>query len=258
MSKKEVKVRYQILVVGAGGTGTYFLKEFSRYLSGNTAARKQIVSLTVADGDMVEEKNLARQAFESADIGQKKAAVMASILSDAFGLTWNSYSKYLTNIKQIEELFKQGRLHAGCYDKKEIVPVIIGCVDNHACRLLCETFFNSEKDCIYFDSANEFSSGEIIFASRKKGKLVSPLRSMIFPDILKADKRNVEEMSCTELNAAAPQHIAVNMNAGLYLLSAVTRLLETGVVVKGITMFDVLNMDSQHFDTISGLKKEAS
>jgi len=257
MMKKHMK--YQILVIGAGGTGTYFLKEFSRYLAGNAKAMKKVLSLSVADGDLVEEKNLARQAFGREDIGQKKAAVMASLLNDCFDLSWNAYSKYLLKTEQIDQMLeKTCNMHSFAYKNNNVIPVVIGCVDNHACRLMCEDFFCSKDNCIYFDSANEFSSGEIVYASRVNGKTISPMRSQIFPDIKKGDLRNVEEMSCAELNAAAPQHIVVNMHAGLCLLSAVARLLEEDVLMSGVTFFDAINMDSRHIENAFSNDKTVS
>lgn len=248
---KKPKISYQIIVVGAGGTGTYFLKEFSRYLAGNEKAAKKVRSLSVVDGDVVEKKNLVRQAFSREDIGQKKAAVMASLLNDCFDLAWGAHGKYLLKTEQIDQVLRTapGMSSAG-YPGKNVIPVIIGCVDNHACRILCEDYFCSKDNCIYFDSANEFTSGEIVYASRIKGRTISPIRSQIFPEIKKGDLRNVEEMSCAELNAAAPQHIAVNMYAGLCLLSAITRLLEEDVLMVGVTFFDATNMDSRHIENL--------
>ena len=253
--KKQI-MKYQILVIGAGGTGTYFLKEFSRYLSGNKKALKKVYSLAVADGDLVEKKNLARQAFAIEDIGHKKAAVMASLLNDNFDLSWNAYGKYLLKTEQIEQAMNKARILS--YTDCNKIPVLIGCVDNHACRLLCEDYFYSKDNCIYFDSANEFSSGEIVYASRIKGKTISSTRSQIFPDIKEGKLRNVEEMSCAELNAAAPQHIVVNMNAGLCLLSAVARLLEEDVLMGGVTFFDAMNMNSRHMENAFSMEKAVS
>lgn len=229
-------VVFDIIVVGAGGTGSYFLKEFSRYLCGNDKALERIASLSVIDGDVVEKKNLARQAFMEEDIGQSKAAVMASVLNEAFGLNWSGYDRYLLETDELKSLS-----NGGFY-----IPVVIGCVDNHACRLVCEKFFTESEDCLYFDSANEFSSGEVVFSVKMDGK-ASPLRSELFPEIKKGDLRNVEEMSCTELNAVAPQHISANMNAGMILLSAVTTLLDEGKAIAGMTIFDVKLMDSQFY-----------
>lgn len=228
-------------MIGAGGTGTYFLKEFSRFLSGDEELKKKLSCAWIVDGDLVEMKNLKRQAFSEEDVGQKKSAVMAEVLNAAFGLSWSAHGDYLTDMSQLKKMAEDSY----CWmPSSTTVPLLIGCVDNHAARLLCEKFFKSCENCIYFDSANEFSSGEIVFASRFGGKTVSPLRSEVFPEIKKKRHKAVTEMSCTELNAVSPQHIAVNMNAGLYLLSAVSALLQEGRVASGVVFFDAATMTS--------------
>lgn len=236
------KALLDIIVLGAGGTGTYFLKEFSRYLYNNYRSQRKIRSLAIFDGDRVEEKNLIRQAYIMEDIGMAKAPVIAGALNESFGLNWTGHAYYVLSKDQITQY-----IHSLKSPEKLTIPVIIGCVDNHACRIVCEDFFASSVDCIYFDAANEFFSGEVVFASKLRGVKKSLLRSDIFPEIKQGELRNVDEMSCTELNDVMPQHIAANMNAGLILLSALTTLLEDGIVVSGMTTFDVKQMESQHF-----------
>ena len=87
-------VRLSLIVVVAGGTGTYFLKEVSRYLA--AADREKIARMLIVDGDTVERKNLSRQAFTSDDIGRNKAEVMAEVLNECFGLTWQACTEYIT------------------------------------------------------------------------------------------------------------------------------------------------------------------
>lgn len=221
-----ILVKYDLLVIGAGGTGTYFLKEVSRQISCSIEIKKRLRNLMIIDGDTVEEKNLERQCFAPEDIGRNKAVCMANILNDAFGLNWVSYATYLEKKEQLQELLpthKDKRV-ATAYDPV-ILPVIIGCVDNHACRILCEQFFNEAHSCIYFDSANEFSNGETVFAYKMGGKLIGPPRSSFFPEIKDGDLRSVTEMSCEELNHVVPQHIYTNMFAGLNLCSGFNNLM---------------------------------
>lgn len=223
---------FSLLVVGSGGTGTYFLKEISRFLSGNTAAANMISKMVICDGDIVEGKNLSRQCFSSEDIGRKKAVVMAEILNLSFQLNWSAYPKYLSDISDMDKFFPK--------DSKN-VPVIIGCVDNHGARLLMEDFFSQRKDCIYFDAANEFSNGEAVFAYKADDIVLGPCRSSYFPDILKGDTRNVTDISCEELNQVEPQHILANMAAGMQLLSAFINLLN-GKATPGVTYFNPFEM----------------
>lgn len=225
-----MEIKYSFYVIGAGGTGTYFLKEFSRFLQGGVHSDR-ISDLVIFDGDTVEEKNLARQAFDQDDIGRNKAVAMASVLNEAFGLDWRSMPFYLTKEEQISELFLNGG------SDTVYMPVVVGCVDNHAARILIEGLFAKRDNIIFLDSANEFYAGESVFAYKVNGKVVSPCRSHYFPEILKADKRNREEISCEELNNVAPQHIVTNMMAGQVLFSEACAILNNALH-PGLVTFD--------------------
>lgn len=220
-------------------------------MSGEEEVLKMISGTWIMDGDLVEEKNLKRQAFGPEDVGQKKAAVMAEILNDAFGLSWKACGEYLTEAPRLREIAERCRAWGtGVVN----VPLIVGCVDNHAARLVCEKFFLSQENCMYFDAANEFSAGEVVFSVRLGGRTLSPLRSEVFPEIRKKRHKAVTKMSCTELNAVAPQHIAANMNAGLILLSAVAGLLQEGRVPSGVALFDAATMTCSRLGRDAGQK----
>ena len=221
--KKYVKL--SLIVVGAGGTGTYFLKEVSRYLA--AADREKIARMLIVDGDTVERKNLSRQAFTSDDIGRNKAEVMAEVLNECFGLTWQAVTEYLTELEQMMP-----------FVARDSIPVVIGCIDNHGARLLLEEFFKSQKTCIYMDAANEFHSGECVFSAKVAGTVYSPCRSYFFPDMLDGDTRGRSEISCEELNNSAPQHILANMASGLQLLSAFISFYEDATVTCGYSVYD--------------------
>ena len=217
--------KFTLSVIGAGGTGGYFLKEFSRYLQGDK--EKQIVHMEIIDGDTVEEKNILRQSFQLEDVGFNKAIVMADILKSAFNADFTPKAEFLNDETQL-------------YYSQTSVPIIIGCVDNHKARLVCEEFFNSHDTCFYLDSANEFSYGEVVFAYKIDGKVLSPVRSHYFPKIKTDAGKARTEMSCEELNNVAPQHIATNMQAGNILLNEVCSILE-GRPHCGMVTFDLEN-----------------
>lgn len=225
-----VDICYTIMVIGSGGTGTYFLKEASRLISSNPDIQKRIIQAYIVDGDNVEEKNLSRQCFTEDDIGRNKAVVMADVLNSAFHLSWKAIPEYVTDVSLLEKylpISKQTRYIGNhCYQH---MPLIIGCVDNHATRLVCEEFFRKAYACTYFDSANEYDTGECVFAYKVQGKVVSPCRSHYFPQIVNGDLRNVTEMGCEELNKVAPQHIFTNMMAGLQLCSGFSNLMNNKV-----------------------------
>lgn len=220
--------KLSLLVVGSGGTGTYFLKEISRYLANKD--KGLLAQYVIIDGDSIERKNLSRQAFDVEDIGRNKAETMAEVLNDCFDLKWKAYCEYIFDVKQLDQLMSK------CSSS---IPVIIGCVDNHGCRMILEDFFMKSENCIYFDAANEEKAGECVFSAMVGGTVISPTRSYFFPDMLQEDLRGRDEIGCEELNRSAPQHILANMTSGLQLLSAFVQLYENGVVPTGYTVYDV-------------------
>lgn len=224
------KFAYQAVVVGAGGTGTFFLKELSRFLY---KSRSSIKGVHIFDGDRVEERNLYRQCFMPEDIGRSKAAVMAEILGAAFDIPIMAYDAFLTEPGQL----KQCRIF-NIYNSLEM-PLLIGCVDNHAARMVMEKFFEEEKNCIYFDAANEFETGEVVFSYKRDGVVFGPVRSCYFPELKGEKFQSRSEMSCEELNRAAPQHIFTNMLAGQILCSGVSNLLG-GKITPGVAYFNAL------------------
>lgn len=213
-----------IIVVGCGGTGSHYIKELGRLLYGMGAKEK--VKLILVDGDYVEEKNLVRQAFLPQDIGYNKAQVMAEILNQAYGITAEFYDKYIDTPTDMEQLV----------DKDDVV-LLIGCVDNHQCRQSMHRFYQSRQHCIYMDSANEYSVGEVIIGSKIGGIEMYADRCEYFPEVLEAREPKRSEESCEVLNVSAPQHMLTNQLAAWILLVNTAKFLQ-GEWVGGIYMFD--------------------
>lgn len=188
----------------------------------------------IFDGDVVEEKNLARQAFTMEDVGRNKAAVMAEILNETFDLSFVAHDIYVTKKEQIVKSFSKS------VSNVPVVPVFISCVDNHACRLLLEQIYESVDNCILFDSGNEFTTGEVVYAYKSDKVSYGLLRSGYFPDVKEGDLRNREEMSCEELNSVSPQHIFTNMVAGNLLCSGLANLFD-GKITPGFAYFNALS-----------------
>lgn len=247
MANKKYDVIFDVIVIGAGGTGTYFIKEAGRFIS-SLKNKKVVRSFAIVDADTVEEKNLARQCFMEEDIGAYKADVMANALCDLFEIDAVAVTRFIDSVKDIKQILPAD-------DKKDTlcIPVIIGCVDNHACRLVCERFFYDSANCIYFDSANEFDNGEVVYAVKLNDVVLAPPRSYYFPEI-KKDKKKRSEMSCTELNAVAPQHILTNMSAGMALLSGFMPLVENFQLKKGMCMFNPFLCQMQFIPYIANVQ----
>ncbi len=165
------------------------------------------IRIVMVDGDMVEEKNLVRQAFLPQDIGHNKAQVMAEMLSQVYGLSVDYYDSYIDCEEDIEKLVGDDTL-----------VLLVGCVDNHQCRQSMHNFYTNREHCIYMDSANEYQSGEIVIGSRIGGIDMYPDRAGYFPDVLQKGVVKRSEESCEVLNQAQPQHLVTNQFAALILL----------------------------------------
>ena len=231
------KIRVSVLVVGAGGTGGYVIKEFARYMASVKDGPVEI-RLGVCDGDIVERKNLDRQAFQEEDIGENKAVVLVSAIKECLGLKHvYAYPKYIDGQEDIAAIF-QGLVEEGyVYPKPVEYRVIVGCVDNHRARQAMEEFYKSVRGICYIDSANEFKSGEVV-VSYRLDKVYGKPRSFYFPDVKKDTGKKASEMSCTELNQAAPQHILTNMLAGQISLASLIGFVSEGNVSPGIHYFN--------------------
>lgn len=239
---------YIIVVVGAGGTGSYFLKEFARFISTTDTVGK--VAVTVIDGDRIEEKNLQRQSFYEDGIDHFKAEEIVELISESFGISnFAALNKYVLKKEDIISAFSEMKESMG---NDIVVPVIIGCVDNHRARQVMEEVFQQTDNCVYFDSANDYSDGEVVFSYKNNDIVISPVRSKWFPEVGEYTGPSVVEMSCTELNAITPQHIATNMNAANILLSGMTMLMIKQKMIPGVVFFDTFRFTEEFRPYISG------
>lgn len=229
----------KIAVIGAGGTGGNYLKELGRYLY---SKKKDIdISLSIVDGDRVEKRNIARQPFIPEDIGEYKAVAMAGALQEVFDLNTRAYPMYINDYKDMEPFW--GTIPVR---DREILYIMIGCVDNHHARKVMHEYFRHTKhNIIYLDSANEFESGEIVIAGKIRGKIIGKDRLFYYPNLFRGKLLSAQELSCVELNEVAPQHLVTNLLAANILLSQTISCIE-GRVNPGIIYFNAFSSQSRY------------
>lgn len=228
-----------------------FLGDFSRQNP------KVYVTFRIIDGDNVELKNLVRQPFGEEDIGRNKAVVLAEAAKELIAspnVEVKSYPYYLTpdNVNMI-------RGGNNCY---ESIQILVGAVDNHACRKLLHDYFLTENEYHYFfylDAANEMSVGEIVIGKKKWGGKLAPDRAHYYPEILTDTEKPVYEMSCEELNSVEPQHLATNGMAADLLFSFIAQLMSCHEYAEnvsgGIVYFNTFKMWSR-FDKYEEVRHE--
>lgn len=233
-------IKISILVVGTGGTGTALLSTLTQVLANRN---DEMISLGVCDGDIVEKKNLARQAFDESQIGLNKAQAIAETIEEARGLSVKVFTTFLEDVDAIERAFYE--LDSGGHFSTHKLHVLVSCVDNLKARSVFEEWFRKEKSCCYLDSANEEFHGEVVYAVKNLGKVFSPPRSVVFPSfkkLLKKEAKSLQfrsEMDCLQRSISSPQHISTNKQAGLLLATALTRLIEKSDIPKGVDFFSV-------------------
>lgn len=106
-----------IIVVGAGGTGSYLLPPLVQY--NNSFIR---AGMYIYDMDAYEASNLNRQDIDQSDIGLSKAKVMAR----RYGINARPYKFDLDAIDEEEFV-----------TNPDSCPLFISCADNHKARVDC-------------------------------------------------------------------------------------------------------------------------
>ena len=234
------KIRYNVVIVGAGGTGSHFISRFSQYLS----SKKDIeCNVSVVDGDYVEEKNLERQNFVSFDLMQNKAEAICQAVEETYGLTFTAYNNYLDKAEDLYSIIADmpSSRYVDGYNV-ETIPIIIGCCDNHRCRQVMEAEFNHLANVIYIDSANEFDYGEVVIGAKIQNNLISPSRAFYFPDVLTSKEKSKSELSCGAINKAQPQHLITNVEAANIILSFIVQIFD-GSIRGGIVYFNSFSFE---------------
>ena len=225
----------KIVMIGAGGTGGHIAPPLYRLLY----ALDRPVRFIVCDGDIVEEKNLVRQNFTEADLGQNKARVVAERYSSVFGLETSYVPDFIESAERLEELITPQHWKTGHYttDPKtglsvsetisELV-ILIGAVDNNRSRQLCHEVFLRADELIYIDSGNGEYTGQVVCGIRRSGKTLYKPVGQLYPDMAQADDLFPSEVSCADASVSAPQTIVANLMAATAVVTMIYNILVVG------------------------------
>lgn len=218
----------KIVMLGAGGTGGHIAPHLYRLLH----AIDRPVEFIIADGDIVEEKNLVRQNFISCDLGKNKAQVLAERYATAFGLEIQYIPEFIESEEKMAALLKP-RIS---YTAPEMLTILIGAVDNNKSRQLCHKVFNKFDNLIYIDSGNGEFTGQVVCGVRRKGKTYYKPVGDVYPDVLENTDKFPTELSCVEASISAPQSIVANIMAATAVVSYIYNILVLGEIkVKNVT-----------------------
>lgn len=243
---KEVPVK--IVMLGAGGTGGHIAPHLYRLLH----ALDRDVRFIIADGDNIEPKNLVRQNFIHADLGENKAKVLAERYSTAFGLETEYIPSFIEDAGQLEALLtpRQWRVQNRTVSSSDFIAgyalqpvyktelvILIGAVDNNKSRALChEVFQKIETGLVYIDSGNGEHTGQVVCGVRRGGRTYYKPVGSLYPDVLEETDKFPTELSCAEASVSAPQSIVANIMAAAAVVNFVYNILVLGEInVRSVT-----------------------
>ncbi|GIK42424.1 MAG: hypothetical protein BroJett011_62570 [Chloroflexota bacterium] len=168
--------RVTIILAGCGGTGSYAALHLAQ-LAYAARGHEIEVSLVFVDPDTVERKNVARQNFAPAEVGQPKAVTLARRYSLALGLAITPIAG-----KFERAVLNHYRQQTGW--NEDGLTVVAGCVDNIAARqdiraaLLpdIEDGYSWQKDLFWLDAGNHYAHGQVLLGNSTYPRpLLSPL-----------------------------------------------------------------------------------
>ena len=220
------KIPVKIIMLGAGGTGSYVAMHLYRLMH----CLDRSVRIIIADGDSVEEKNLVRQHFTVFDLGINKAKVLAERYAAAFKMKAEYIPDFIEEKERLRELLKPNYVPG---EKNTLIPfkemvILLGCVDNNKSRRLYNEVFYECRDIIYIDSGNGEHSGQVVCGVRRNGRTMSKPVGYVYPDVLEDTDKFPSELSCAEASISAPQTIAANMTAATMIVNLLHNILVFG------------------------------
>ncbi|UOE58133.1 ThiF family adenylyltransferase [Cytobacillus oceanisediminis] len=217
------------IVIGAGGTGSYFLPQLARQVAIQNRMRRMKGEpehkILVVDADTVSLSNLNRQNFIEKDLDINKAQVLATRYGMAFGINIAYLDKYIISTDMLVDTV------IAAFNVREEIPVLVDCVDNNKTRVFIhETIerLSGIADVFSLSSGNELYTGQVVcgFVPRlsksvyqDSGLFRTPSVTDMFPEILEGGDKLPTELSCDEAAISHPQNIMTNMTAAMLLFS---------------------------------------
>lgn len=219
----------KIVMLGAGGTGGHIAPHLYRLLY----SLERPVRFILCDGDVVEDKNLVRQNFTPADLGENKAQVLAERYSTVFGMETEYVPSFVESEERLRELLTpawswQSTPSHPYGERMEELVILIGAVDNNKSRQLCHRVFHQARELIYIDSGNGEYTGQVVCGVRRNNKTYYPPIGTAYPDVLEETDKFPTELSCAEASMSAPQSMAANITAATAVVDMIYNILAVG------------------------------
>lgn len=229
--------KMHIRLIGCGGTGSWLAPSLARLAKVLIDAKEVDVHLNFQDADTVLEKNIYRQNFCTAEIGKKKAVVLANRYSAAWGIQISSTTEYLKESISISGF-----------------TIFVGCVDNTKAR---RAIYESVSPTGWWlDCGNDRFNGQVMLGRAGVPKSIDdvlaipgcttwiPSPWLQWPALLQNDPSFPKgdepvHMSCAEMLIRGQQGLAINQMVASIASSMLFEMLVTDDLRRMATYVDL-------------------
>lgn len=210
----------RVLVVGAGGTGSKVVVGLKNLHLALRAFGRPGLHVTLADGDIVSEANLARQAFYPSDLGRNKAHVLIHRLNLSCGLDWNAHPEHLDRNARFTR--ERPQLLVSCVDSKEARATVEYLTDLHEVLYICD-FGNTDRrgQVVLGQPLNRYTP-------RSRERLRTAFE--LFPELTDTVLPEDDAPSCSALESLLKQDLFVNDQLVVSGLNVLWQLLRFGSI----------------------------
>lgn len=222
------------VIVGAGGTISNFVPHLSQLMY---SLKNEHMSFVLADEDIVEPGNVGRQFFADFDVGNNKARTLQLRYQNTWNVELSYYPHYIREEKMLEKLL----LPPMFQKRKQVMPILIGGVDNHYSRRIMDRVFRRAKNLVYLDSGNGKYTGQVVVAMRYNGKTLLKPPSDYFPEILTEQDNISAGGTCGRETVKNPQTLIANLWAATTLLSLLYNIVSLKQMPIALTTFNSAN-----------------
>ncbi len=236
--------RFHIVIVGAGGTGSFVLQTVARLMVHCQHSSINILT-SIVDGDVIEPKNIGRQLFAPAEIGRNKALALATRFNQSFGLKIHAVPAMLNRSMG-------NHLHRGTWRDQRPYTIVIGAVDNALARQAIHESLEAKFD-LWIDGGNHEHGGQVLIGSKQSirsvegccslGSLcdVLPSPALVAPELIKVPAEP-QQTDCADAMANNRQSLLINQQMATIIGQYLNQLIFTGRITTYETIVDLTSL----------------
>lgn len=243
----------RFILVGAGGTGSFTAPALARLIFELKQIQNKPIEMLIVDPDVVENGNIPRSNFCSAEIGSFKAQTLAERITLAWGIE-TSFA--------CEQFDPDKHLRTSASDYRSLT-VIVGCVDNHFARRDIHKALDGHSgyglsdapNLWWIDAGNGNSSGQVLLGSTTRRQKPEqhfvgtsicrslPAPTIVHPDLLEAEKSDFkkpnEVISCPDRIRLGEQSLNINQRVAVEIAEILTSIFLTRSLKRFASYFDL-------------------